>query len=142
MTMFGLLLAGGGVTGTWAVLDFLRTRAARTWPTAPARVVELPPQSSFGEFSRSQFVFNSDTDHVLVWTVDGREYRKPVEDRAVIQLSGFKLWRRPPLVEETVVRYDPRNPGTGFTREDVGAWPWLLLVSALFFATAACIRLS
>ena len=115
MTMFDLLLAAGGVTGMWAALDFLRMRAARTWPSAPARVVEVPPQSSFEEFSRGQWVVNRDSDHALVWTVEGTEYRKRVEDRAAVQFAGVKLWRSPPSFEDILIRYDPRNPGKGLT---------------------------
>lgn len=140
MTMFDLLLAAGGVTGMWAALDFLRMRAARTWPSAPARVVEVPPQSSFEEFSRGQWVVNRDSDHALVWTVEGTEYRKRVEDRAAVQFAGVKLWRSPPAYEDIHIRYDPRNPGKGLTPEELGAWRWFLAASALFFLVAACVR--
>ena len=140
MTMFDLLLAAGGVTGTWAVLDFLRTRAARTWPSVSARVVEVPPQSSFEEFSRGQSVLNTDTDHVLVWTVEGTEYRKRIEDRAAVQFAGFKLWRAPPTLEEVAIRYDPTEPGKGLTPEELGAWRWMLAASVLFLVAAACVH--
>ena len=137
MTMFDLLLAAGGVTGTWAVLDFLRTRAARAWPSVSARVMELAPQSHLEAFSQDQSVFNHDTDHYLVWTVEGTEYRKRIEDRAAIQFAGFKLWRAPPTLEEVPIRYDPTEPGKGLTPEELGAWRWMLAASVLFLVAAA-----
>jgi len=141
MTTFGLLLGIGGLTGGWAALAFLRTRAARTWPSVPARVVKVPPQSHLERFGPGEWILNTDTDHVLVWNVGGKEYRKRVEDRAAIQVAGFKLWRRAPLIEEIVIRYDPRNPGTGLTPEDIGAWRWLVAISGAFFAAAAFVHL-
>ncbi|WP_155944616.1 DUF3592 domain-containing protein [Pseudoxanthomonas sp. Root630] len=141
MTMTGFLVAAGGVACGVALLAFLRARTARTWPSAPARVVEVPPQSWFEDLGHRQWGVNTDTDHVLVWTVGGLEYRKRVEDRAAVQVAGLKLWRRAPLLEEIVIRYDPRNPGTGLTPEDIGAWRWLVAISAAFFAAAAFVHL-
>lgn len=141
MTTFGLLLGIGGLTGGWAALEFLRTRAARTWPSVPARVVEVPSQSHLERFGPGEWILNTDTDHVLVWTVGGQEFNKRVDDRAVIQVAGFKLWRRPPKLETVIIHYDPRAPGTGLTPEEIGAWRWLLLVSAVFVLFAACVRL-
>lgn len=141
MTVTGFLLAAGGFASGAAVLAFLRTRTARAWPSVTARVEEVPPSSLFEDFSHRQWVANTDTDHVLVWTVGGQEYRKRVEDRAAIQVVGLKLWRRAPLLEEIVIRYDPRNPGTGLTPEDIGAWRWLVAISAAFFAAAAFVHL-
>ena len=110
----------------FSIYLLVRERTANTWPTVIAKVIELPPQTMFENFRSGVWGLNTDNDYYLTWTVDGEDYRKRLKDKSSVHISGFKVWRKAPDLEDMTIRYNPKNPNDCFENEDEGAWKWTL----------------
>jgi len=127
------------VTAIVGVFLFVRERIACSWPSVRAEVKELPKQSYFESDGTDAWVLNIDTDHFLIWIVDGIEYRKKLDDEASVRVGGLKIWRRAPSTEQVDLRYNPRNPEACFLATEIGQWKWAfgIAVGALVCAALA-----
>ena len=122
-----------------AVTTWLKERRASTWPTTVAKVVETPPQTMF-EGSRSVMSFNQDSDHFLEWIISGNAYRALLEDRGVIVMAGFKLWRKTPSTASRRIRYDPARPSKYYLESKFGSWKILVVVALATLLVAVAAR--
>ena len=118
-----------------ALWTFVKERRAAQWPSTLARVVKRDPKYDL-ERTGNTFVFNLDADYFLEWTVDGREYQRKLDDEASVTLSGFKLWRRPPLTGPYQLHYNPENASEHVLTEEFGSWKVLVGVASVATVSA------
>ena len=89
----------------------LRIYLSRSWPTVEAEVTEVEAKSIF-ERGAGKFELNLDSDHILVYSVGGTEYRHLISDESSLSIFGLKVWRRTPAVGKRKIRYDQYDPNT------------------------------
>ncbi|MFK7888806.1 MAG: hypothetical protein AB8G16_18260 [Gammaproteobacteria bacterium] len=79
----------------------------------------------------NKFRLNLDTDFFVVWSVDGREYRRRIDEDSSAAVGGVKVWRKKPALGALEIRYDPSDPKTCFVPKDKGTWKMPAALSVL-----------
>ena len=106
-TAYTLKLIGLVFAASYPVYKFVVVPlVTRSWHSAPARVVEVEPDSLF-EREGNDFYLNQDSDFAIKYTINGVDhiYRSDIESNA--RLGGKKIWRSTIVPDRFKLRYHP-----------------------------------
>ena len=102
-TVIGIIVILSPLYFYW---DIKRTK---NWKTTSAKVIEIDPQSLFERFGNS-YHLNTDSDYAIEYEVEGKKYIQTPDIESYVSIGGIKVYRKPIIDKEFMVRYEPGNP--------------------------------